>query len=100
MTTLKIHRDPEVADWARTIANEWHNGKSYDLLGDLEQEDCLAEAKAHVKAERGGYEYGDKCPCVSGENSDGSGHEYAAPECDLCNGTGYVGMTEVEEEVA
>jgi hypothetical protein len=37
-----------------------------------------------------------KCDCVSGTKMDGSGPEYADPDCEICYGTGRVGMTFAE----
>jgi len=50
-TAPEIHSDPAVMEWAHTLANEWHNGKSFNALNAYEQADCLREAEAIARAE-------------------------------------------------
>lgn len=46
----------------------------------------------------GGFHRGDKCPCLQPQFPDGSGREFADHDCDLCWGTGRVGMLPEEME--
>ena len=39
-----------------------------------------------------------KCDCVAPTDAEGAGREYADPNCEACNGTGWVGLTESELE--
>ena len=64
MARMNINQNPAVAEWGRTLANEWHNGKSFGAPAALEQADCIAQAEALVKTERGAYGDSEKCPYV------------------------------------